>query len=72
MGDRRKAGCALTLAAVAFVAAACAIRPPAPKAGLEKIAHIIVIDAENRSFDHLYGLFPGANGIANATAEHEA
>jgi len=26
-----------------------------------------VIYAENRSFDNLYGLFPGANGIANAT-----
>ena len=30
---------------------------------------IVVIYAENRSFDHLYGLFPGANGIANATPE---
>jgi acid phosphatase len=27
---------------------------------------IVVIYAENRSFDNLYGLFPGANGIANA------
>jgi len=34
---------------------------------LEDIEHIIVIYAENRSFDHLYGLFPGANGIAQAT-----
>jgi acid phosphatase len=36
---------------------------------LGKIKTIVVIYAENRSFDHLYGLFPGANGIANATAE---
>src|SRR5207248_5074471 len=36
---------------------------------LGKISNIVVIYAENRSFDHLYGLFPGANGIANATAE---
>ncbi len=28
-----------------------------------------MIYAENRSFDNLYGLFPGANGIANATPE---
>jgi phospholipase C len=28
-----------------------------------------VIYAENRSFDHLYGLFPGANGLANATPD---
>ena len=35
---------------------------------LQRIDHIVVIYAENRSFDHLYGLFPGAEGIAQATA----
>ena len=35
--------------------------------GLDRIQHIVVIYAENRSFDNLYGLFPGADGIANAT-----
>ena len=38
---------------------------------LGKIKTIVVIYAENRSFDHLYGFFPGANGIANATAEQK-
>lgn len=38
-------------------------------AGLEKIQHIIVIYQENWSFDGLYGKFPGADGIANAS-EH--
>ena len=38
-------------------------------ADLSKIETIVVIYPENRSFDHLYGLFPGANGIANATTE---
>ncbi|MBI5264749.1 MAG: acid phosphatase [Bradyrhizobium sp.] len=38
-------------------------------ADLSKIQNIVVIYAENRSFDHLYGLFPGANGIANAKRE---
>ena len=38
-----------------------------PAHGLAKIEHIVVIFAENRSFDNLYGLFPGANGLANAT-----
>jgi acid phosphatase len=28
-----------------------------------------VVYAENRSFDNLYGLFPGANGIANASPD---
>ena len=43
-------------------------RAEAPKRvpGLDKVKHIVVIYLENRSFDHLYGLFPGANGIANA------
>jgi len=55
-------------AALALLAASCAV-PPAQKAGLDRVEHVIVIYAENRSFDNLYGLFPGANGIANATAE---
>jgi phospholipase C len=33
--------------------------------GLAKIKHIVVIYQENWSFDSLYGLFPGANGLAN-------
>src|SRR5213083_1150034 len=49
---------------------ACTLQPAgAPKAGLDRIEHVIVIYAENRSFDNLYGLFPGADGIANATPE---
>src|SRR3954468_1494816 len=38
---------------------------------LSKIETIVVIYAENRSFDHLYGFFPGANGIAQATDEQK-
>jgi phospholipase C len=34
---------------------------------LQNIDHIIVIYQENWSFDSLYGFFPGANGIGNAT-----
>jgi len=34
-------------------------------AGLEKIQNVVVIYAENRSFDNLYGFFPGANGLQN-------
>jgi acid phosphatase len=32
---------------------------------LQRIGHIIVIYQENWSFDSLYGLFPGADGLAN-------
>src|SRR5436853_3001660 len=38
---------------------------------LARIKTIVVIYAENRSFDHLYGFFPGANGIANASVEQK-
>jgi phospholipase C len=31
--------------------------------GIEKIDHIIVIIQENRSFDHYFGTYPGADGI---------
>ena len=54
---------------VCLLVAACATL--VPEGGLEKIEHIVVIYAENRSFDHLYGLFPGANGIADATDEQK-
>jgi phospholipase C len=31
--------------------------------GIHKIKHVVVIMQENRSFDHYFGTFPGANGI---------
>jgi phospholipase C len=37
---------------------------------LNQIDTIVYIYAENRSFDNLYGTFPGADGLANATAEN--
>ena len=56
-------------AAIALLAIGCATTPTTTKPTIDSVQHIIVIYAENRSFDHLYGLFPGANGIANATPE---
>src|SRR5215813_3984097 len=35
--------------------------------GKTPLKHIIVVYMENWSFDSLYGMFPGANGLANAT-----
>ncbi len=34
-----------------------------PEAGIENIDHLIFIVQENRSFDHYFGMFPGADGI---------
>src|SRR5881394_2905565 len=55
----------------AFCCLLCSLAPAHAQDGLAKIKTIVVIYAENRSFDHLYGAFPGANGIANATAEQK-
>lgn len=69
-------GAVLVLSWVGCTAAAHDPRPHATRTeaakdgarpGLDHIEHIVVIYAENRSFDNLYGSFPGANGLANAT-----
>ncbi len=36
---------------------------------LDKIQTVVVLYSENRSFDNLYGQFPGANGLDNVTPE---
>lgn len=36
------------------------------QSGLNRIENIVVIFAENRSFDALYGSFPGADGLTQA------
>ncbi len=58
--------CALLLAG-----GSAAAQAQVTDAQLARIQHVVVIYAENRSFDHLYGLFPGANGLANATPEQK-
>jgi acid phosphatase len=39
-----------------------------PPALAQRIRHVIVLYTENRSFDSIYGKFPGANGLAAARA----
>src|SRR5437763_15462373 len=56
---------------MAVLAQAVCLWPSAAQEGLAKIKTIVVIYGENRSFDHMYGFFPGANGIANATNEQK-
>lgn len=41
--------------------------PPSPSE-INKVKHVVVIYLENHSFDNLFGEFPGANGLSNATA----
>ena len=51
----------------ALVLAACA-STPTHEASLDRIRNIVVIYAENHSFDNMYGMFPGADGVADASA----
>ncbi|HZV91635.1 MAG TPA: alkaline phosphatase family protein, partial [Caldimonas sp.] len=63
-----KPSTALALVAVVLLGS-CASAPtlsPAPasaRRAIDAIDTVVVIYAENRSFDTFYGLFPGANGI---------
>src|SRR3954471_3110968 len=68
MNDHRAIARALIVAASFLATASCATRADGD---LARIENIVVIYAENRSFDHLYGLFPGADGLAQATAEQK-
>jgi phospholipase C len=38
-------------------------RRQSPAGGIHKIKHVIVIMQENRSFDHYFGTYPGADGF---------
>ena len=51
---------------VAIIGHALAQTPPGHRPELDRIGHIMVLFLENRSFDHLYGLFPGAEGIQDS------
>jgi acid phosphatase len=59
---------ALALAAV-VATTGCAQAPTTGKPDLSAVHNIVVIYAENRSFDNLYGQFPGANGLQNVPVE---
>ena len=54
---------------VAFALLAGCAGQPQKRAALERIDTIVVIYAENHSFDNMYGMFPGANGVADASKE---
>jgi phospholipase C len=65
---------AATAVVIALLLGGCAASgPQAPATAatptIQRIQHLVVIYAENHSFDNLYGMFPGADGVAQATAE---
>jgi len=68
---KRSSGITLFSSALALCAAASAsaTQPGDPPDGMSKIETVVVIFAENRAFDNLYGHFPGADGIDKASLE---
>jgi len=59
--------CAALLLTASFAFAQSALAQDG-KDKLNKIEHIIVVYQENWSFDSLYGLFPGANGLFQSSS----
>ena len=66
----RRAPWSLVLLAISLclVSANAFGEEPRRDSKLRRIKHIVVIYQENWSFDSLYGLFPGANGLAQSSA----
>ncbi|MGN6549012.1 MAG: acid phosphatase [Pararhizobium sp.] len=63
--------CSTTLAlSTALAGPGLAAEAGGPPDGIDKIDTVVVIFAENRAFDNLYGHFPGADGIDKASKEN--
>ena len=55
----------LSLAALGLAAGCGGTAPQArsPRAGIQKIKHVIIVMQENRSFDHYFGTLRGVRGF---------
>jgi len=65
MGARRSCRLMMIVAAtvIGALGGSVASSSAAPSDGIHNIRHVVVIMQENRSFDHYFGTYPGANGI---------
>jgi|SRR6516164_7454343 len=52
---------------LSLTASAPKIAPQSRDSAMSVIQHVVFILKENRSFDHYFGLFPGANGTNKGT-----
>jgi phospholipase C len=57
------------LATLAALVAACSSSPSGPPPRNWPIKHVIILFKENRSFDNLFGRFPGANGATTGMSQ---
>jgi acid phosphatase len=62
----RKLGTTLLFGALVSTNPSWAQQTSPQMTGINRIGHVIVVFLEGRSFDHLYGLFPGVDGVENA------
>src|SRR5262252_2459511 len=55
------------MAAVYYLGLSCLVLAQAPpRQDITNINHIVFLVKENRSFDHVFGAYPGANGATTA------
>ena len=59
-------GASIAALVLGFLCGTDQVGAQTPDAKLAKIGHIVIIFEENRSFDNMFGLFPGANGLEAA------
>jgi phospholipase C len=64
-------GIAVVSALAWGISASPSTAPPARPAGSEKIKHVIVVMQENRSFDHYFGTYPGADGLVKPDGSYK-
>ncbi len=69
LAGRARAGVSgVALLMIGVVATVLAQQSSSAPTAVSSVQTVVVIFAENRSFDTLYGTFPGANGLDRATA----
>ncbi|MBI3629714.1 MAG: hypothetical protein HY217_09095, partial [Candidatus Rokubacteria bacterium] len=60
----------LAVVLLAILAGAAGLSSAAGPRGVDApFDHVIVLFLENRSFDHLFGTYPGADGLASYTGK---
>ena len=52
-----------------FLFAACSVQRLSPINKASPIQHVVIIIKENRSFDHMFGKFPGVNGVTRGSCD---
>src|SRR5271169_5947105 len=57
----------IRVALLSVMSMPCALGQQTAKGDITKVQHIIFLIRENRTFDNMFGTFPGADGATSAT-----